>query len=169
MIRHERSWQVLVAAGRNSVALELLGPLAAEAPRQVRLFGWTDRMEILMRAADVVVAKRGGLTLAETLACGRPLVAPGSLGGQEGFNVRFLERHGVGGLVPESQLVKSLRSFLSNARKLAAVQNRARHLGRRDAAERVAELVYELVNNEVRGRGDNVFHSTSHQGRFPPV
>ncbi|MCG2741462.1 MAG: hypothetical protein L6300_14705 [Syntrophaceae bacterium] len=154
LIRHEPSWQVLVATGRNSVALELLGPLATEAPGQVRLFGWTDRMDILMRAADVVVAKPGGLTLAEALACGRPLIAPCSLGGQgqEGFNVRFLERHGVGGPVPEGQLVESLRSLLSDTRKLATIQNRAWRLSRRDSAERVADLVCELVNSEARGR-----------------
>jgi hypothetical protein len=29
--------------------------------------------------------------------------------------------------------------------------------------------VYEIVNSEARGRGENVFHATSHQGRFPPV
>lgn len=169
LIRHGTSWQVLVAAGDNGSALKLLGPLAAEVPTQVRLFGWTDRMETLMRAADVVVAKPGGLTLAEALACGRPLLAPGSLGGQEGFNVRFLERHGVGGLVPERELVESLRSLLGNSRKLACLQDRAWNLGRRDSAERVADLVCELLNSEARGRGENVFHSTSHQGRFPPI
>ncbi|MCK4961902.1 MAG: hypothetical protein KAS19_05420, partial [Anaerolineales bacterium] len=169
LIRHGTSWQVLVAAGDNGSALKLLGPLAAEVPTQVRLFGWTDRMETLMRAADVVVAKPGGLTLAEALASGRPLLAPGSLGGQEGFNVRFLERHGVGGLVPERELVESLRSLLGNSRKLACLQDRAWNLGRRDSAERVADLVCELLNSEARGRGENVFHSTSHQGRFPPI
>jgi UDP-N-acetylglucosamine:LPS N-acetylglucosamine transferase len=146
LIRHGTSWQVLVAAGDNGSALKLLGPLAAEVPTQVRLFGWTDRMETLMRAADVVV-----------------------LGGQEGFNVRFLERHGVGGLVPERELVESLRSLLGNSWKLACLQDRAWKLGRRDSAERVADLVYELLNSEARGRGENVFHATSHQGRFPPV
>ena len=169
LIRHGTSWQVLVAAGDNGSALKLLGPLAAEVPTQLRLFGWTDRMETLMRAADVVVAKPGGLTLAEALACGRPLLAPGSLGGQEGFNVRFLERHGVGGLVPERELVESLRSLLGNSWKLTCLQDRAWKLGRRDSAERVSDLVYELLNSEARGRGENVFHATSHQGRFPPV
>jgi UDP-N-acetylglucosamine:LPS N-acetylglucosamine transferase len=153
LIRHEPSWQVLVAAGRNGTALELLRPMAAEVPSQVRLFGWMDKMEILMRAADVVVAKPGGLTLAEALACGRPLVAPYSLGGQEGFNVRFLERHRVGGRAPEGQLVESVRSLLSDGRKLAAIQNRAWNLGLRDSAQRVADQAYELLNSETRARG----------------
>ena len=169
LLREEPAWQVLVAAGHTGAALELLSPLAVVMPTQVRLFGWTERMEILVRAADVVVAKPGGLTLAEALACGRPLLAPFSLGGQEGFNVRFLERHGLGGLVPQGQLVGCLQLLFADPRKLASLQDRAWNLGRRDGAERVADLVHELVNSEARGRGENVFHSRSHQRRFPPV
>ena len=60
----------------------------------------------------MVVGKPGGLTVAEVLACGRPLLATRALGGQEGFNVRFLERHGVGRLVPEEALVRGLGDML---------------------------------------------------------
>lgn len=169
LVREGPEWQILVAAGHNSEALELLSRLASEVPTQVRLFGWTERMETLLRAADVVVAKPGGLTLAEALACGRPLLAPFSLGGQEGFNVRFLEGHGLGGLVPQGQLVNCLQLLFTDPGKLACLQDRAWNLGRRDSAERVADLVHELMNSETRGRGENLFHSRSHQGRFPPV
>lgn len=169
LVREGPEWQVLVAGGHNGAALELLSRLAVVMPTQVRIFGWTERMEILVRAADVVVAKPGGLTLAEALACGRPLLAPFSLGGQEGFNVRFLERHGLGGRVPQGQLVDCLQLLFADPRKLTSLQGRAWNLGRRDSAERVADLVYELLNSEARGRGENAFHSTSHQGRFPPI
>ncbi len=161
LVREGPAWQVLVAAGHNSEVLELLSPLAAEVPTQVRLFGWTERMETLMRAADVVVTKPGGLTLAEALACGRPLLAPFSLGGQEGFNVRFLEGHGLGGLVPQGQLVDCLQLLFADPRKLACLQDRAWNLGRRDSGERVADLVHEVMNSEARGRGENFFHSRS--------
>lgn len=114
-----------------------------------------------MRAADVVVTKPGGLTLAEALACGRPLLAPFSLGGQEGFNVRFLESHGLGGLVQEGQLVDCLQLLFADPRKLACLQDRAWNLGRRDSGERVADLVHEVMNSEARGRGENFFHSRS--------
>lgn len=166
LVRGGPAWQVIVAAGHNSEALELLSPLAAEMPTQVRLFGWTEKIETLMRAADVVVAKPGGLTLAEALACGRPLLAPFSLGGQEGFNVRFLEGHGLGGLVPQNQLVDRLQLLFADPKKLACLQDRAWNLGKRDSAERVADLVHKLMNSGTRGRGENVFHSKRRQARF---
>jgi hypothetical protein len=81
-----------------------LGSRAAEHAGRLHVFGWTARMEYFIRAADIVVGKPGGLTVAEVLACGRPLLAARSLGGQEGFNARFLEQHDVGRLVPEEEL-----------------------------------------------------------------
>jgi UDP-N-acetylglucosamine:LPS N-acetylglucosamine transferase len=106
---------------------------------------WTERMEIPVRAADIIVGKPGGLTVAEALACGRPLVATRSLGGQEGFNVRFLETHGVGRLVPEHELVQSVESVLADRDGLARMQERAMRLGKRDGADRVAELALALA------------------------
>ena len=67
--------------------------------------------------------------------------------------MRFLERHRVGGRAPEGQLVESVRSLLSDGRKLAAIQNRAWNLGLRDSAQRVADQAYELLNSETRARG----------------
>jgi processive 1,2-diacylglycerol beta-glucosyltransferase len=102
-------------------------------------------MEVLIRAADVVVGKPGGLTVAEVLACGRPLIAARALGGQEGFNVRFLEMHGVGQLVPEAQVISVLTELLNDRLRLTRMQERAWQLGVRDAAERIAEQAFALA------------------------
>lgn len=145
LICHESNWQVLVAAGSNVAALESLRPLARKTKERLRLFGWTDRMEVLMRASDVIVGKPGGLTTAEALACGRPLVATHSLGGQEGFNVRFLERHRVGCLAPADRLATTLQSLLADPDELGRTHDRAWRLGRRYGAERIVNQVYELA------------------------
>jgi UDP-N-acetylglucosamine:LPS N-acetylglucosamine transferase len=113
-------------------------------------------MELLIRAADVVVGKPGGLTVAEALACGRPLLAARALGGQEGFNVRFLERHGVGQLVQETELIGALTGLLADRLRLTRMQERAWQLGHRDGADRIAELALAMAEPRVRseaGRG----------------
>ena len=80
---------VVVMAGRNAPATrELLATGVCEGSSLV-VRGWTDRMERLIAAADLVVGKPGGLTVAEALACGRPLLVANSLRGQESFNVQF--------------------------------------------------------------------------------
>jgi UDP-N-acetylglucosamine:LPS N-acetylglucosamine transferase len=137
--------QILAIAARNSEAHRTLATLAAHHAHRLRLWDWTERMELLIRAADVVVGKPGGLTVAEALACGRPLLAARALGGQEGFNVRFLERHGVGKLVPESELIGTLTGLLADRLTLTGMQERAWQLGHRDGADRIAELALEFA------------------------
>ena len=102
-------------------------------------------MEVFIRAADLVVGKPGGITLAEVLACGRPLLATRSLGGQEGFNVRFLSEHGVGGLVRDDELFARVQTLVQDREALVQMQRRAWLLGRRDGAERIAVVILELA------------------------
>jgi UDP-N-acetylglucosamine:LPS N-acetylglucosamine transferase len=137
--------QLLVITGQNATARQSLAPLVARHPQRLRVWDWTEHMELYIRAADVVVGKPGGLTVAEVLACGRPLIAARALGGQEGFNVRFLERHGVGRLVPEGGLVKAIDSLLSDPAALQRTQERAWKLGQRKGAERIAALVQQFA------------------------
>jgi UDP-N-acetylglucosamine:LPS N-acetylglucosamine transferase len=134
----------LVVAGRNQPALERMGALATASAR-LQMYGWTEHMERLMRAADVVVGKSGGLTVAEAMACGRPLLATHCLRGQEGFNVRFLEAHAVGRLVPGQDLATTVAALLADRRQLASMQARAWDLGRRDSVQRVVEIARTLT------------------------
>lgn len=138
--------QLVVIAGHNGSARRALMPLSVRHPRRLLVHEWTDNMELFIRAADVVVGKPGGLTVAEVLACGRPLIATRALGGQEGFNVRFLQRHGVGCLVSEADLVSAVENLLENPGTLRRMQERAWSLGRRDGAARVAALAQDLAD-----------------------
>jgi UDP-N-acetylglucosamine:LPS N-acetylglucosamine transferase len=137
--------QLVVMVGRNPSAQEQLRRLSAQHAQRLRVVGWSDRVEYLIRAADMVVGKPGGLTVAEALACGRPLFATRSLGGQEGFNLRFLERHGVGRLVGEDALVSLIHELLQAPDRLHELQDRAWSLGRRHGAERVIEIAQRFA------------------------
>jgi processive 1,2-diacylglycerol beta-glucosyltransferase len=143
--------QVLVLAGRNAAARSALAPLVSRYPGRLSVWAWTEETEVFIRAADVVVGKPGGLTVAEVLACGRPLLATRSLRGQEGFNVRFLEQHDVGRLVREGDLVASIESLLEDPAALERMQQRAWTLGNRDGARRIAGLALALVQSQSAG------------------
>lgn len=136
---------VVVVTGRNATAAETMRRTVTAHRERLHVREWTEDMAMYMRAADLVVGKPGGLTVAEVLACGRPLIATRALGGQEGFNVRFLERHRVGRLVPEEALVDGVAAMLADPPALFEMRHRARALGRRDGAKRVAALVMQLV------------------------
>ncbi|MCE3286019.1 MAG: processive 1,2-diacylglycerol beta-glucosyltransferase [Steroidobacteraceae bacterium] len=139
---------VVVMAGRNAeLRLRLARHGAADGVATrgttVSVYGWTEHMERFLVAADIVVGKSGGLTVAEVLACGRPLLVTRTLQGQESFNVRFLERHGIGRLVGNEQLAAQVREWLERPELLQDIQARAAAAGRRDGALRVAEQALE--------------------------
>jgi processive 1,2-diacylglycerol beta-glucosyltransferase len=117
--------------------------LAAAARGRLAVRGWTEHMENFIAAADLVIGKPGGLTVAEVLACGRPLLVTKSLQGQESFNVRFIETHGVGRLVAIDELADHAARWLANPAALRKVQLRAAALGKRDGAAQVAARVLD--------------------------
>jgi processive 1,2-diacylglycerol beta-glucosyltransferase len=136
---------VVAMSGRNAQARTALAALELRYPDRLRVCEWTDRTDLYLCACDLVVGKPGGISVAEALACGRPLLATRSLGGQEGFNVAFLERHGLGGLVADGELSQRIESMLSHRGALEAIQQRAWRFGRRDGAARIAELALDLA------------------------
>lgn len=144
LLEAQQSLRLVIVSGRNSAAHATLRAMAA---RHSRLYvsDWTERMHVFIRAADLVVGKPGGVTVAEALACGRPLLATRSLGGQEGFNVDFLERRGLGALVTDGELPGRVAALAADRAHLAQLQRRAWLLGRRDGAQRVADLALELA------------------------
>jgi processive 1,2-diacylglycerol beta-glucosyltransferase len=144
LLEPESALQVLVMPGRNDEAQAALQRLAAKYPERLRVSGWTERMDVFIRAADVVVGKPGGVTVAETLACGRTLFATRSLGGQEGFNVEFLERHGVGALVRDHELFERVQAMFAEPHALSAAQARAWALGGRQGTKYVTDLILDL-------------------------
>jgi UDP-N-acetylglucosamine:LPS N-acetylglucosamine transferase len=68
--------RVVLVTGRNAAALTTLRRRFAADPR-VSVCGFTDRMDDLMRAADVIVHATGGVTSMEAMSCGCPMIAYG--------------------------------------------------------------------------------------------
>jgi processive 1,2-diacylglycerol beta-glucosyltransferase len=120
-----------------------LQQLSQKYKNRFHLYGWRENMSELICAADVVVGKPGGLTVSETLACGRPFIATCCLGGQELHNVQFLKSKGVGLQIELHQLPEVLSRLFSDAEALQHMKIRAQRLGRPHAAQAV---VTELEN-----------------------
>jgi processive 1,2-diacylglycerol beta-glucosyltransferase len=142
--------QLLVLKGRNMEVSEKLTTLAAQSPERIKVFDWTERTDVFIRAADLVVGKPGGLTVAEVLACGRPLLMTRSLRGQEDYNVRFITKQQVGALVSNAELVEQVDHLLAQPATLAALTTRAWQVGRRNGAAHIAGQI--LVKAAARNR-----------------
>lgn len=144
LLRTHPGYQILVTSGSSPRETVKLKHLERQYPNQLQVFGWVEDMSKLLCAADVVVGKPGGLSVSETLACGRPFLATCSLGGQERHNVDFLRRNGMGDLIDLDRLPAVLESMFSPGGDLANIKRRAYDLGKRDGATRIAHLVKQI-------------------------
>lgn len=111
----------------------------------IRVIGFTDRVHDWMRAADVAVTKPGGLTVAEALACGLPLVIVNPIPGQETRNSDYVLERGAGVKVNSPRLLgRRVSALLADLSRLAALRTAARAAGRPKAAADIAADALEL-------------------------
>jgi len=111
-----------------------------------------------LRQAHLLVTRAGASTLAELTAAGRPAVMvplPNSIDDHQMANARSLVSAGGGWLLPESSLspaalAKILEEALAEPARLAHAAAAAKSLGRRDAADRLADLVIDLLPQDAR-------------------
>jgi processive 1,2-diacylglycerol beta-glucosyltransferase len=75
LIRGELDVQAIFLAGKNEDLRAHAESLASEAPFPIKVIGYSDEIEKLMSAANVMISKLGGLTTFEAFACRVPIIA----------------------------------------------------------------------------------------------
>jgi processive 1,2-diacylglycerol beta-glucosyltransferase len=138
--------QAVIVAGRDQRLAEHLRKMARGAGSRMRVFGYTLEIRQLMAAADLLLTKAGGASLAEAIVCELPVICFGSLAGNERRNERFVVEAG-GALRARSAL--ELTSVLSHALAapgaLKALSQRMGEIRRPAAAHAVADALLERL------------------------
>lgn len=138
--------QITVIAGRNPELQARLEAIANAANRIVRVVGFTDEMHVWMRAADLLVTKPGGLTAAEALAVGVPMVIVNPIPGQESRNSDYLLENRAAIRVNNARLLRfRVDRLLADGPRLAAMAGAAQSLGRPAAATDMVEDAIQLL------------------------
>lgn len=112
---------------------------------------YEDRMELVLAAADVVLCRSGGTTVAELAAVGVPAILvplPIAPRDHQTANARALVEAGAAVLVPDGELDGTrlraeVEPLVADPGRRAAMSRAAAALAYPDAAERVADLVEE--------------------------
>ena len=138
----EQPFQAVFVTGHERGLEARLRRLADGHENRVKVFGFVDHIRELMAAADFLVTKAGGLTLAEALAAELPVICFGSLPGQETRNERFAAMSGVG-LVAGSgaQLQRVIAAALRDPVLLRDIRERIGLYRRPCAAQDIVGLV----------------------------
>ncbi|MGE4490054.1 MAG: glycosyltransferase [Kiritimatiellales bacterium] len=140
--------QVIVICGKNEkLRLNVLSQLdhypSPSGNLSFKVLGYTNVMHDWMKSADLYIGKPGGLTTAEAMSCGLPMVIYQPIPGQEERNSDFLLENGAA--VKCNQLATmayKVDMLLKNPDRMAKMRMRARALGHPDAA---AVIIRKLI------------------------
>jgi len=114
---------------------------------EAHIYNFVQDMPSMLRAADFVICKAGGLIVSEALACGLPMLLVDVVPGQEAGNADYVVANGAGELVedPLAALEMACHWLDTGGVELAKRKERARLLGRPRAAYVAAELVWSYA------------------------
>jgi len=132
--------------GSVEVSVEPGGPAYSVVP-------YVDRMDLAYAAADLVVCRSGANTVTEVAAVGLPAVfVPLPIGnGEQALNARGVVAAGGGLLVDDAALTPewvaaTVPELLHDATRLARMSTAAAGLIRRDADDRLAEMIRSALS-----------------------
>jgi UDP-N-acetylglucosamine:LPS N-acetylglucosamine transferase len=109
--------QLIAVCGRNERLRARMEKLARSAPIKIRVEGFTDRMHVMMDAADILIGKPGPGTIAEAIAKELPILIDAYREPmlQEQGNLDLVVRQGLGQRIDRDHpLVDTVRSYIEN-------------------------------------------------------
>ncbi len=138
--------QVVVVCGTNKRLARDVSALPDARAGRVRAIGFSDEVDVLLEAADVVVSKAGGLTCSEALIKRTPLVVFRPTPGQEVRNAQYLESGGAAVHADSAEMVAdTVARWLGDDAERERVRGNAGRLARPLAAETIARRVLEAL------------------------
>ena len=143
-------FQMITVCGHNTRLKKQIDK--GEFRHTVYNFGFSDKVDLFMDAADCIVTKPGGLTTSEALAKGLPIIMANPIPGQEDRNVEFLLNNGAALKVSSTFPVdEAIYQIFKNTERLDGLRRMTRVLGRGESVKRFTEFILELDNQPKEG------------------
>ncbi len=145
--KNERT-QVLVVLGRNKEMYEELKKMNLD---NVHLFLDIPCIHDVMRAADIIVSKPGGMVIADALANGKPLILIDPVAGslQEIIFADLVEKQGFGiHLKDAKEAGDAIFNLLNDNERLKKMTEKSKNLGKinREAVRLISQNILKILN-----------------------
>jgi UDP-N-acetylglucosamine:LPS N-acetylglucosamine transferase len=148
--------QAIFLAGKNESLKTEVEMLAAAAKFPVKVIGYSDEVEQLMRAANVMISKLGGLTTFEALSCRLPIIADAITPPmpQEAATVNLIVKRGAGVLLRQaSDVVPTVRRMIEDSAHYTAMRAATTGLAIPNATRYIVEEITALLPAHVATPG----------------
>jgi UDP-N-acetylglucosamine:LPS N-acetylglucosamine transferase len=159
LVRGELDVQAIFLAGRNEELRVVAESLALQAAFPVKVIGYSEHVEQLMRAANVMISKLGGLSTFEALACRIPIIAdvitepmP-----QEAGTANLILKRGAGILLKQAKdIVPVVRRMVEDTAHYSAMRAATLGLAIPNATRQIVEEIVALLPAAVRAEEESL-------------
>jgi UDP-N-acetylglucosamine:LPS N-acetylglucosamine transferase len=151
-VRGDLNVQAIFLAGRNEELRQEAETLAAKAKFPIKVIGYSEHIEQLMRAANVMISKLGGLTTYEAFACHVPIIADVTTEPmpQEAGAANLIETRGAGVLLNRAvDIVPVVRRMVEDTKHYAAMRAATLGLAIPNATRHIVEEITSLIAKPV--------------------
>lgn len=148
LIKGELDIQAIFLAGKNDELKAEAEAWAKTAKFPVKVIGYSENIEQIMAAANVMISKLGGLTTFEALACRLPIIADTTTPPmpQEAGTVNLLAKRGAGVLLERiTDIVPTVRSIMSDSVKYAEMRAATEGMAIPNSTERIVKEIAALL------------------------
>ncbi len=137
--------QIIVVCGTNKKTYHCLKKRIRNYKKRILLLGYAQNIEELMTASDLIITKPGGITCAEALSKGLPMIIVSPIPGQEANNTSYLVAHGAAIKIDKPyELVGMLNKLYNQPQKIRELSEAALRISKPNAARDIAQLLLDL-------------------------
>ncbi len=148
LVRGQLEVQAIFLAGKNEELRADAESMALEAPFPIKVIGYSEHVEQLMSAANVMISKLGGLTTFEAFACRVPIIADVITDPmpQEAGTANLLVKRGAGVLLQRAtDVVPVIRRMVEDTAHYSALRAATIGLAIPNATRRIVEEITALI------------------------
>lgn len=159
MARGDLNVQAIFLAGKNSDLLAEADQLAKAARFPIKVIGYSDHIEQLMGAANVMISKLGGLTTFEALACRLPIIADATTPPmpQEAGTATMLAKRGAGVLLERAEdIVPLLRHMVTDTAKYAEMRAATVGMTMPNSTQFIVEQIASLLPEQMTAGNESM-------------
>jgi len=144
LIKVKTNFQIIVLSGTNKKIVNSLRRRASKSDKKILIYEFANNVDELMELADLIITKPGGVTTAECLAKGLPMIIVNPIPGQETRNTDFLIRQGIAIRIDDTgDIGEEVELLLNSPVRLKTMQNAAYKFAKPHASADIAKLILE--------------------------
>ena len=130
-----QEYQLTIICGSNQKLYERITEQYSGEER-IHILGYTDKMAVYLKAADVFITKPGGLSSTEAAVCGIPLIHLSPIPGCETSNAQYFSGHGMSLYVsqPGQELLDALDTLRDGSCAESMIQAQRKYISTKAAA-----------------------------------